>query len=132
MNEELRKKYAEMQMINMQLQDFQQRSQILEQQISDLEVAQLSLQDLNACKEAESFSTISPGVLVKSNISDTSNVVVNVGAGIFVEKPVEQTIHEIADQVSELRTFQNEIEGQVQGLMAKARQIEEDAEKLIE
>lgn len=129
--EKMQEKYMELQMLNMHVQQFQQKAQAIEQQCAELDQAQQALETLAGSKESESFVTVTPGVLVRGKVEDTENVIVNVGSGVLVEKPLMETVKDIAGQVTELRQIQQEVQAQLEQLSVRATAAEQELQELV-
>lgn len=129
---QMQEKYMEMQMLNMQMQQFQRNLEAIEQQCTELEKAQESMDSvLGSEKGVESFSMLAPGVFVRSKVENTENVIVNVGSGVLVEKPIKTTMEDVAGQIAELRTVQHELSMQLEKLTKKATNVEEELRALV-
>jgi len=129
--QKLQEKYMELQMLNAHMQQFQQKAQAIEQQCGELDQAQQALEAISETKESESFVTVTPGVLARGKIEDTEHVLVNVGSGVLVEKPLKETVKDIAAQVSELRQIQQEVQSQRDQLTVKATAAEQELQELV-
>lgn len=133
MNEEVQKKYMELQMLQMQLQQVQKQMQALEQQAEEMDTVTEALDDLNGSDSgSEMFVTVTPGVFVKAKLEETQKVLLNVGGGAIVEKPIPDAKKLVGDQGDELRKMHSELAEQVQKMVARAEKVQEELRKLVE
>ncbi len=125
MNEdEARESYFELKMIEEQMKQLQHQIEHLEANIAEFENSIISLNEIRGKENEESFVPLSPGVYVKSKISDTKKLVVNVGAGVAVEKSPEDTIKIIEKQLAEMKQYREQMMKGLQLLSARAEEIE--------
>jgi prefoldin alpha subunit len=96
--------------MNQQLQQFVERAKHLQQQ---LEMLHHQLGELENVKEGivgikdvgseETLIPLGAGVFVKGTISDNKTLLMNVGAGVVVEKEVGSAQAKVEEQVAELQ-----------------------------
>lgn len=129
--EELQEKYMELQMVHMNMRQYQQKVEQLEQQCNELDAVHKALDDFKDTKPDEGFVTLTPGVLARARVLETQKVIVNVGAGVFVEKDVAGTRDDIASQSLEIRQVQQELNLQFEKLAEKAAKVEKELQALV-
>ncbi len=89
-NEEQQKKAMEFQILNNQLEQYQQQLTKLQEQKQDVSNLASSLKEITQLKkDSELLSPLSSGVLVKTTLKEPENVYMAVGAGIIVKKSVK-------------------------------------------
>lgn len=89
--EELRRLSVEMRMLEQTAETLQQRMSMLNAAMTDLTYANMTLEGVE--KENESAELLVPiggGSYVKAKLSNTDKVIVGMGAGVSVEKPVSE------------------------------------------
>ena len=100
--EDMTKKYVEFQVLNQQIQQSQQQLQMLSKQVQELKALSENTKEISKTKEnSEMYTNLGVGVHLKSQIKDIKHLLVNVGAGIFVQKTPEETIKIVDKQVIE-------------------------------
>jgi len=103
MNEEIQKKYMQMQMMQQQIQQMHKQLEQLQEQKASLRASIMSIEELqNSKEEREILTPVSQGVFVKSKVNAVKEVLVNVGEGIVVTKKTEDAIKLVQDQVDEI------------------------------
>jgi len=128
MNEkEAREAYFELKVIEEQMQQLQHQIEQLSQNISEFEHSIKSLDELKGKSGEETFVPLSGGIYAKANLQDTGKFVVNVGAGIAVEKSLEQTKEIIERQLTEMKGYKDQMSKGLQLLASRAQEIEEMA-----
>lgn len=127
MNEnELRTKFAELQLIDQQMKQVQKQIQTLNQQQQDLKLIEESLEELkNTENGKEMFVPISSGIFVKAELKDSNELLVNVGSNIAVKKSVDESKKLIFNQGIELDSLKKQMLGQLEKLSGKAMEIED-------
>lgn len=111
--------YPQLQELQEGMQQVQQQLQLLLQQKAELEQLTDALHELK--KHSGKKDVLVPfgaGIYLKAEIKDSSNVLLNVGAGVTVEKDIDATLVLIEKQSKELIT----IEGSMQEELAHIRQ----------
>lgn len=99
MQKELQKKYVELQLLNEQIKKIHEQFIFLQQQLSELTNLEVTVGETkNVKKDSEIFSSLGSGIFINSKITNTSSVLVNIGAGILVEKNLHDAISLIKAQ----------------------------------
>lgn len=128
--EDITKKYVEFQLLNQQIQQAQQQMQLLSQQILELKSLSKNLGELSLIESgSEMYNNLGVGVHIKSTVKDIKHLLVNVGAGILVQKTPEETITIVDKQVSELEKFIVNLEANLHKSIEKAEQLRQEIEK---
>ncbi|PIN74570.1 prefoldin subunit alpha [Candidatus Woesearchaeota archaeon CG10_big_fil_rev_8_21_14_0_10_37_12] len=132
-SKEIQQKYMELQLIQHQLQQVQKQVQALDEQADEMDVVQQALADFSAAKPgSEMYVTVTPGVFAKAKLENNETVLLNVGAGAVVEKPVPDAKKIMAKQGTELRKMQEELTEQLQKLAHRGEHLQSELKKLIE
>ena len=94
MNQELQKKYVELQLLNEQIKKIHEQFIFLQQQLNELSNLELTVTDMKEVKkDSEIFSPLGSGIFVNSKLTNTATVLVNIGAGILVEKNLQEAVN---------------------------------------
>ena len=80
-------------------------------------------------KEASLFVPIGGGSYIKANLGDVEKVIYGVGAGVAIEKPLNEAEDGIANRISELEKTAQSLEQQHTQVL---RRIQEDQARLEE
>ncbi|MSR86448.1 prefoldin subunit alpha [Candidatus Woesearchaeota archaeon] len=111
--------YPQTQELQQGMQQIQEQLQLLLQQKAELDHLTDALQELK--KRPQKQDVLVPfgaGIYLKAEIKDPTHVLLNVGAGVTVEKDINATLVLIEKQAKELHT----IEGSMQEELAHVRQ----------
>ena len=136
MTEEKEKKaqemYMEFQMLDQHIKQLQQQLQAITQQLMEFESTSMSLEDLQKVPQGkEIFVPLSSGIFTKATIKDTSELLVNVGANVIVQKDIASTKKLIANQVEEIRKLQKRMMNDLEKMTEKAAHIEGQLQSLV-
>ena len=123
----MQEKYIELQTLDQQIKQIQQQSQVIENQIAELNNISKALEDLKKIKPGtETFFPISNGIFVKGNITDNSNVNVNVGSNIVVNKTTDQAKELIKKQLEGIKKLETQLNNDLQKLGTKAVELQKE------
>ena len=130
--EELQKKYMELQLLGHQIKEMQKQVQTIDGQLMDLEATNNALEELSKAKEkSEMFVPISSGVFASAELKDSKELLVNVGAGTAVKKPISDVREMIDEQIVELGNYRLQALAQLEKLIEHARKLESELKSLI-
>jgi len=102
-NENTQEKYVELQLLNEQASQLQQRINLISNQIQQLKDISINLEGFGKLKEdSEILFSLGPGIYTKGILKD-NNLLVNIGSDIIVNKSVPDTIKTIEVQINELQ-----------------------------
>ncbi len=123
----LQQKYYHLQMIEAQMQQAQKEMAQLEQKQQELAGLRDSLGELkNTKSKSKSFSQIGLGIYAESTISDTKELLVNVGANLLVKKKVAE-VQEILDkQLEQFTMITSQLTQSMQVMAYQAQVLEHD------
>lgn len=91
-----------------------------------------SIRGINQNQEFESLIPVGLGTYVKANISGASKVLLNVGAGIVVEKDHNSAINYLESRIKELQVALNETASQKHQLLVRLEQLKQEMNRLIQ
>jgi prefoldin alpha subunit len=126
-NEELLIKLS---MLEQQANEQAEKIQMIDGQISELEILKMSLVKMEKSKGKEMLAPLGRGIFLKSEVKD-DRVFVNVGAKILVKKTFPDAVEIVDGQVMEMEGIKHQlmhnieaINGQLTSLMAEAQKLE--------
>ena len=106
--EELRRLSVEMRYLEQTAETLQQRISMVNAAISDLTYANMSLEEIQKEKEnTELLVPVGGSAYVKVKLADTSKVIVGLGAGVSIEKPLEEAKAILKQRLEELDKTMN-------------------------
>ena len=101
--EELRKLSVEMRFLEQTAETLQQRISMINAAITDLTYANMTLEDVEKEKEdAELLVPIGGSAYVKAKLANPDKVVVGLGAGVSVEKTLQEAKTIVKERLDEL------------------------------
>ena len=130
--EEIKEKYMEFQTIQQQLQQLTEHVEQMNQQAAELEIS------INAIKELEKtplnnefLAPLANGIFVKGELKNNSNLIVNVGSNVTVERTPKEVIELLHKQRVEVVERTTEAEAIVEQLSAYAMKLYKEVEKHV-
>jgi prefoldin alpha subunit len=106
--EELRRLSVEMRYLEQTAETLQQRISMVNAAIADLTYANITLDGIEKEKEnAELLVPIGGNSYVKAKLADTNTVIVGMGAGVSVEKPLAEAKVTLKERLDELEKTMN-------------------------
>ncbi len=131
-NREAEEKYMMLQIIDAQIKDIEKELEALEQRSFELIRLKVSLDSLaKSHKDAASIAPIGLGTYAFSEIKETKEVLVNVGAGVMVRKDIPSANEMINAQLHQSDHVASQLTQNVQNLAIKAQQIESEIKALL-
>ncbi len=128
-NDELRKKYMELQMLHKQIAQYQEHIQGVGEQISNIHELISALSELSKRKKGEEVLVpIANGIYFKTELKDKDRFLVNVGKKVVVEKNFEETVVLLKEQIKELESYRENSINAHNTLVTKAKEIEKEFE----
>jgi prefoldin alpha subunit len=94
---------SEERLLEEQLSDFQSRIEIISAQIQDHINASVTMNNLKNEQGHDALIPIGAQIYIRGTINDTSKVMIGLGAGISVEKTVEQASADLEAIVSNMQ-----------------------------
>ncbi len=101
------------QVLNAQLQQMHQYLAEMQTQVMQLEALQQHLSLLSTSEGGESLLPLSSGVFVKGSLAKVDSVVMQVGAGVCVEKTVSEAQETITGQITQLAEVIAQVEAEI-------------------
>ena len=121
---EAREAYFELKVIEEQMSQLQRQIAQLESHIAEFEDAMKSLEELRNKEQEETLVPVSSGIYAKARLEDTNKFIVNVGAGVAVEKTLDDTKDIIEKQLGEMRSYRGQMVKGLQLLGSRAEEIQ--------
>ncbi len=126
-------KYILLQLLDAQIKEVEKELSGLEMKNQELIRLNESFDNLSQLKEGSaSYSSISPGVYIKSSITDSKNVLVNIGAGVIVKKSIPDAKAMVDKQLTQLASITTQLAQNLQALANRANEIQKDIQELVE
>jgi prefoldin alpha subunit len=108
----------------------QARLEIVNAAMNEFSLASNTLEGIKTQKtDEDALIPVGGGSYVRVKLSDISKIVMGVGAGVAVEKPIDDSINEIKDRIADFDKARTAIQQQLNQALVK---IEENRQKLGE
>jgi prefoldin alpha subunit len=100
--------------------------------IEEARLASYALQNIPSDKENETLMPIGIGVFIKTIVPSLDTLLVNVGAGVTVEKTREDTLNYIESKIKEFEIAFNQLTNQKKQLTSQLEQIQIQANSMLQ
>lgn len=122
----------QMQMLESYYAELTQKESTLMNVLRDTKSAIDSLKEMNEKKEYNTLTPLGMGTFVKSKISSEDKIVLNVGAGIAIEKDKDSAINFLESRIKEIEVALQESMAQKQNIAAQLEQGKAEMNRLAE
>jgi len=129
-DQEFQRLLLEQRVLEESARTLQERLELVSAALRDSAIAQTTLQGIKTQKtETEALIPIGAGSHVRAKLADVSKIVMGIGAGVAVEKPIEDSVNEIKERIADLDKARTSLQEQLSQALFR---IEEGREKLGE
>ena len=129
--EKLQEKYVLYQVLNQNLESLKQQLELVEQQFIEVKSTTLSIDDLKKTGgKNEIFLPIGSGCYKKGNITENKDILVNVGAGLFINKKAVDAKSFLEKMVRKLEQASNEIQAQMERILKQMNELGVEIQEL--
>jgi len=128
--EELRGSLVQLRIYEGSARAFQARLDILNAAMGEFAMASSTLEGIKTQKpNADTLIPVGGGSFVRAKLDDVSKIVMGVGAGVAIEKPIEDSISEIKNRMADMEKARATLQEQLAQTLFR---IEENRQKLGE
>ena len=122
----------QMQILENYFANFTQRENTLINVLKDTASAIDSIKGITEKKESETLVPVGTGIFVKTKISSDDKIVLNVGAGVAIEKDKDSAINFLESRIKEIEVALNETAAQKQEVALKLEQGKAEMNRMAE
>ena len=122
----------QMQILESYFADFAQRENTLMNVLKDTALAIESIKGIGEKNESDTLVPLGMGTFVKTKISSNDKIVLNVGAGVAIEKDREAAINVLESRIKEIEVALNETAAQKQEVASKLEQGKAEMNRIAE
>ena len=123
-----------------EMQVYREEAQVIQQQLANLqanysstEAAVQTLENLSKLKKDESMLLpIGSGAYIKSKVDSSEVALIDVGAGVIVEKPVPEAVTFLKSKMTEMDSVRDQLQKNFVSISNKMKSLEDSANKLME
>ncbi|MBI2653770.1 prefoldin subunit alpha [Candidatus Woesearchaeota archaeon] len=124
--------YMEFQVIDKHIKQLQQQLELVTSQFMELNATNRTLDEFTKIEVGkEIFVPLSSGIFAKASIKDSSELLVNVGANVAVNKDIPSTKKIIQNQIEEVKKVQKHMVEQLERMTTHAAQLEKQLHDLV-
>jgi len=124
--------YMEYQVLDQRIKQLQKQLELIMQQIMEANSTSRSLEDFKGIKKGtEILVPLTSGIFARASLKDSSELLVNVGAGTVVAKDISSAKKLISGQVEEMQKVQQKMSDDLEKMMEKAGQLETELQKIV-
>jgi prefoldin alpha subunit len=107
-----------------QLESIDMQLQYLQSTLADYQRAKITVEQLHAADDnTELLIPVGAGTFVNGSLKNTSNVLIGIGAGIVIEKPVEEAVVKLEERMKRMQE-------NLEKMVSLGQKIQSDAEEL--
>jgi len=129
---EAEQKYIMLQMIDAQIKELEKEIEAVEQRAFEITSLKSSLKALSESKaNSKSFAPLGYGIFTESELKNTTNVLVNVGAGVLVKKTVPEADEILGKQIAQIDSVASQLTQNLTNMATRAQQIEKEIQELV-
>ncbi len=122
--EEITRNLTLLEYYKQQLESIDMQLQYLQSTLADYQRARITVEQLHVVDEnSELLIPIGAGTFINGSLKNASNVLIGVGAGIVIEKPVDEAVIKLEERI---RRIQENLEK----MASLGQKIQSDAEEL--
>jgi prefoldin alpha subunit len=117
--------------LELYLNEVLERETTVTKLIEEARLASYALQNISLDKENEALMPIGVGVYLKTNIPSIDKLLVNVGAGVAIEKTREDTLNYIEARIKEFEIGLNQLRDQKKQITSQLEQIQQQVNSML-
>lgn len=117
--------------LELYLNEVLERESTVTKLIEEARLASYALQNISLDKENEALMPIGIGVYLKTNIPSIDKLLVNIGAGVAIEKTREDTLNYIESRIKEFEIGMNQLAEQKRQITSQLEQIQQQVNSML-
>ncbi|GEM_PF-4714270 len=131
--EDLQKMYMQHQMLQQYIKGYSEQTNIIEGKIQELISTTDAINEIkNTSIGSEIMANLGSQVFVKSSLKSTEKVIVELGAGIYASRSIEDAVKILDSRKQELMNVNNQIMMEINKLAMQMKHLEPEIQKLME
>lgn len=130
--QDIQRKYIQLQMLRQYATAMSEEKAMLEARLNELMVTLNAVQSLKEAKKGEEiWSGLGSESFVMSDIKDTENIIVGIGAGVFVRAPRQRGLDILAERRVEMEKLNRQLAEELNGLGSQMMHLEGELQKEV-
>ncbi len=127
MEENLQTKIIQLEYLNQQIQAMQAHLSEIMKAVDELSVLKVGLQNMKSARAGdEVLIPLGAASYVHGTLSSVDRVLVSIGAGIYMEKPIDEALPIVDKQIEELQKQEETVVGNVTLLSQEAERLSQE------
>jgi prefoldin alpha subunit len=132
-DEEITRNLTLLEYYKQQLESIDIQLQYLQSTLADYQRAKLTVEQLNKLDEnSEILIPIGAGTFVNGSLKNAANVLIGVGAGIIIEKPIGETVTKLEERIKRLQENLEKMASLGKKLQSDAEDLSQKTQKMME
>lgn len=128
--QELQRLMVEMRILEGTMESLRSRMNLVAATLNDLNLASMTLEGIGKEKvDASIYVPVGGGSYIKARLESTDRIIYGVGAGVSMEKTIEEVKESTSNRISQLNKTRQSLEQQLSQVLKKA---DEDQNRLRE
>jgi prefoldin alpha subunit len=129
MKDELQKKIIQFQILEANLKTLQEREEILNERILEIENTKAAIEELKKTRPGKTLIPLGSGNFISGKIDDTEEVIVGIGSGVAIKKNREDAVVILDDKFKEFERDLNNLRNQGASIALQLAKLQEEIEK---
>jgi len=123
-----------------EMQAYREQAQLMQQQMANIQLNYASLESAiqtlenikKINKDEDVLLPVGSGAYIKSRIGNNEVALIDVGAGVIVEKPIPEAVLLLKARMNEIDSMRDKLQSSFEDVSKKMKELEESANKLVE
>jgi len=131
--EEITRNLALIEYYKEQLNAIDYQTQFMQAALADYYKAKITIEQLHKADEnSEILIPVGGGTFINGSIKESSNVLVDIGAGLVAEKTIDDALKKIDERIKNLQGKQEKLLSTAQKLQVESDELSQKTQKLVE
>jgi prefoldin alpha subunit len=130
---ELQRKYLQLQLYKHQLNNLVEQRNTIESRVEELKMSIHALEGLEKIKKGdEMWSSLGSNAFVMSDIKDTDNVLINIGAGVVIKNTRERSVEILQSRLNEMEEINTALMAEIIKYSEEVGKLEPEVQRLAQ
>ena len=128
--EDLQKKIMEFQILDQNLKTLQERAEMFNQKLEDLQMSRAALEELGKTKPDKALIPLGSGNFAYGSIDNCDDVIYGIGSGVAIKGKKERAIENMDKRIKEIENSLNDMIKQITIFVSQIEKTQRDIESL--
>ena len=131
--QELQQKIIEINLLDQKCKEIQQQITMIDQQLTELQLLQNNLNEIGKIKDnSETLSQLGQGIFVKSKISKSDEIYIDIGSKIVIKKTPEEAREVIQKRIEQMTNVRDLIIQELNNIVLNIQVIEKELQQSMQ